>query len=613
MLFNRSAATRALGAAAVLLVPLGLLSSAPAGAELPVGGSTVRVTAGIGGAPLVGELDTEQAVVSSNGRFVAFTSEATNLVAGDTNGAADVFLTDRLHGTTALVSVTSDEEQGDGLSENPSISDDGRYIAFESQATDLVAGDSNGQPDVFLRDRVDGTTERISVDSDEVGTSEGSSDPDITGNGFHVAFATNGALDPADGNARQDIYVRNHLADITTLASRTSTGALSDGSSLRPAIDARGTLVAFESAATDMVPGDTNGETDIFVADLLADTVVRASVGPNGGQLDVDAREPDISGAADVVVYESERPDGSTGVRLRDLDDPGSVPLSPSETDAYAPSIDLTGTRVAYALDAGRTCNGNTPVLYDVDTGLSSTPFGAPATGLCFGGTPAISPDGRYLATTTSTVLTPGSPGDTAAENDVYLRVMADAVFPDVAPSNLFFEPVSWMADEEITTGSDDGTFAPTQVITRQSLAAFLYRYIGDEPRATPRATPTFTDVPEDHPFFEEIEWAVDRGFVEGFDDGTFRPTNPVSRQILAAFLFRLEDTNRAVTARSDTFTDVPDDHRFHDEIGWTAEQGIVQGYDDGTFRPTDPVSRQAAAAFLFRFEWTTFRGPIPV
>ena len=149
-------------------------------------------------------------------------------------------------------------------------------------------------------------------------------------------------------------------------------------------------------------------------------------------------------------------------------------------------------------------------------------------------------------------------------------------------------------------------------MITRQSMAAFLYRYLGDGPRAAPRATPTFTDVPEDHPFFEEIEWAAEQGYVEGFDDGTFRPTTPVSRQILTAFLYRLVDPDRTAS-RSDTFIDVPEDHRFHDEIGWAAEQGIVQGYDDGTFRPTEPVSRQAAAAFLLRFDWSGQRGPVAV
>jgi hypothetical protein len=610
MLFNRSAATRGLCAVAVLLVPV--LAPTGAGATPPAGGSTVRVTTGLGGAPLDGAFDTQDAVVSPDGRFVAFTSAASNLVAGDSNGSEDVFLTDRLFGTTTLISVSSTGSQANDDAEAPSISTDGRFVAFASHATNLVDDDDNANGDVFVRDTVAGTTERVSVDSTGDDTGESSDDPDISANGLIVVFATNGALDPDDDNARQDVYLHNRMSDTTTLVSRTSTGDLSDGSSVRPSVNARGTHVAFESAATDMVPGDTNEVSDVFVTTVASGSVVRASVGQGGNQLDHEARTPDLAHAANVVVYESQNPSGDTGIRRRDLANVGSTPVTPAGVEGFGPSVDASGRRVAYRRSDTRICGGSTPQLYDLDTGTTITPFGGTPTELCTGGAVTISGDGRYLATTTSTVLAPGSPGDTSNEDDVYVRVLADTLFPDVPPANLFFEPVSWMVDAGITTGYPDGTFGPTQVITRQSLAAFLYRYL-DVPRASTRATPTFSDVPEDHPFFEEIEWAVQQGFVEGYDDGTFRPTRPVSRQILTAFLHRLTNEVPRAGARDHQFSDVPADHRFHDEIGWAVEHGIVQGFDDGSFRPTDPVSRQAAAAFLFRYDWVGRRDLTPV
>ncbi len=111
--------------------------------------------------------DSVGAAVSADGRFIAFSSEATDLVAGDGNGMSDVFVRDRALGTTERVSVDSAEDEGNSVSDQPAISGDGRFVSFYSLSNDLVASDTNGGGDVFVRDRLDGTTERVSVDSSE--------------------------------------------------------------------------------------------------------------------------------------------------------------------------------------------------------------------------------------------------------------------------------------------------------------------------------------------------------------------------------------------------------------------------------------------------------------
>ena len=126
--------------------------------------------------------------ISADGRFVAFSSDATNLVPGDTNGTADVFVRDRQTGTTRRVSVGSGGAQGNGLSVDPAISADGRFVAFASDATNLVPGDTNGADDVFVRDRQTGTTRRVSVGSGGAQGDRVSFDPAISADGRFVAF-----------------------------------------------------------------------------------------------------------------------------------------------------------------------------------------------------------------------------------------------------------------------------------------------------------------------------------------------------------------------------------------------------------------------------------------
>lgn len=177
--------------------------------------------------------------------------------------------------------------------------------------------------------------------------------------------------------------------------------------------------------------------------------------------------------------------------------------------------------------------------------------------------------------------------------------------FSDVPMTHPFAPHVLWLANSGITGGYEDGTFKPSAPVSRMAMAAFLFRLLGPE-EATPPTTPTFSDVPVSHPFYEEIEWLVDLGVTTGYEDGTFRPSSPVSRQATAAFLYRLSgDDDHSPDAQE--FSDVPPSHPFYTEIDWLVDAGVTTGYSDGTFRPSAVVTRQAMAAFLVRVQ-DTFR-----
>jgi hypothetical protein len=174
----------------------------------------------------------------------------------------------------------------------------------------------------------------------------------------------------------------------------------------------------------------------------------------------------------------------------------------------------------------------------------------------------------------------------------------AGTVFYDVAPGSPFEASIAWLADTGVTEGYGDGTFGATDVVTRQASAAWFHRLAGSP--GGPFPDPGFVDVPPDHPFATSIRWMVTTGRSFGFSDGTYRPVECVTRQALAAFLHR-EAGAPSGPFPDPGFVDVPPDHLFASEIAWLAASGITTGYHDGAFRPDECVTRQTAAAFLFR------------
>lgn len=241
-------------------------------------GRTTRVNVSSRERQARGETITVTPALSAGARFVAFDSTAANLVRGDTNRAVDVFLRDRRTGKTKRVSVTSTERQANGDSFNPALAAGGRFVSFNSLATNLVRrGDTNRLMDVFVRDRGGATTTRVSVDSagrqsdgrrdpDDPATYGDSGDADISANGRFVTFystALNLAAD--DGNAAPDIFVHDRLTRVTTRASVAADGSEAAGWSVTPEISADGRVVTFLSDAENLVSEDANGAADIFV------------------------------------------------------------------------------------------------------------------------------------------------------------------------------------------------------------------------------------------------------------------------------------------------------------------------------------------------------------
>jgi flagellin-like hook-associated protein FlgL len=198
---------------------------------------------------------------------VVFSSIASNLVAGDTNGQLDVFVHDRQTGTTTRVSVDSSGNEANGDNWNGSISGDGRYVVIESSATNLATGDTNGVDDIFVHDRQTGTTTRVSVDSSGLEANAGSDSSSVSGDGRYVAFrstATN--LVAGDTNGVDDVFVHDRQTGQTTRISVDNSGAEGNGTSgFGTDISADGQYVAFRSTASNLVAGDTNGVDDVFV------------------------------------------------------------------------------------------------------------------------------------------------------------------------------------------------------------------------------------------------------------------------------------------------------------------------------------------------------------
>ncbi|MEP6488698.1 calcium-binding protein [Microcoleus vaginatus GB2-A3] len=329
--------------------------------------------------------------ISADGRFVAFQSDATNLVPGDTNNSGDIFVRDLLTNTTTRVSVGSAGNQGNSLSRRSSISGDGRFVAFASDATNLVPGDTNNSTDIFVRDLSTNTTTLVSASSSGDRGNNDSELPSISANGRFVAFrsfATN--LVPGDTNNERDIFVRDLLTNTITLVSVSSNGDRANDSSSRCSISADGRFVAFSSDATNLVPGDTNNTTDIFVRDLSTNTTTRVSISSTGNQGNEDFYTPFISADGRFVTFSSEASNlvpgdtnDSEDIFVRDLSTNTTTRVSVSSTgnqgnsDSEFPSISANGQKVAFSSFAANLVPGDTnngPDLFIADTG--NTPGG---------------------------------------------------------------------------------------------------------------------------------------------------------------------------------------------------------------------------------------------
>jgi Tol biopolymer transport system component len=226
----------------------------------------------------------------------------------DTNGVHDIFEYDREQNYTIRVSVDSNGMQANDLSYRPRISGDGRYVTFESNASNLALGvDNSRAQDVFVHDRLFGSTHLVSANIDGIGGNSSSRYAAISADGRYIVFNSYASnLVPGDTNNRSDMFVSDRLTNtITRIDVLPNGGQLAEGTTpdVYPSISADGRYVAFESGDDTMVPGDLNHEWDVFVRDRVAGTTTLASVATDGTQGDRGASSPAISGDGRHVAF----------------------------------------------------------------------------------------------------------------------------------------------------------------------------------------------------------------------------------------------------------------------------------------------------------------------
>jgi uncharacterized repeat protein (TIGR01451 family) len=278
-----------------------------------VSGTTTLVSVGAGGVPANGASD--QPSISGDGRYVAFRSAASNLVASDTNGHYDVFVRDLVAGTTSLVSQSTGGTQGDNDSAQPFVSATGRYIVFQSLADNLISADQLGKQDIFLRDTQLGTTERVSLSMSNGSPAGPSAFPSVSADGRWVAFQSGGFNITGDcSTGTTQIYVRDRQSGTNyCLTDGVNIHAYGNGASTHPQISSDGSTVVWTSVATNLVSGDTNGNGDVFERAATGGPITLVSKGPGSTQSDGVSDWPSVDAVGRMVAFDSTATDLVSG------------------------------------------------------------------------------------------------------------------------------------------------------------------------------------------------------------------------------------------------------------------------------------------------------------
>lgn len=329
---------------------------------------------------------------SSDENLLVFASDAANLVTGDTNASTDIFIANLTTGAIARVSVTSTGAQADGPSFFPSISADGRYVAFQSYATNLVANDTNGTADIFVKDLQTGTVTLISSSATGTLGNNFSSLPAISSNGQFVvysSFATN--LSPDDTDATVDVYRKNVQTGAIDVVSRSAAGVKADQASSNPAISADGRYVAFATSATNLLPAsaDNNGKIDVYRKDMSSNAIALVSSSSSGTIGSADSASPSISSDGNIIAFLSAATNLVTGdantktdVFTKNMTTAATTRISVANdgseltADSNNPSMSSDGTKITFVTAATTVVTGDTNALADVfvrDTGANTT------------------------------------------------------------------------------------------------------------------------------------------------------------------------------------------------------------------------------------------------
>jgi Concanavalin A-like lectin/glucanases superfamily/PA14 domain/FG-GAP-like repeat/RTX calcium-binding nonapeptide repeat (4 copies)/WD40-like Beta Propeller Repeat len=288
-------------------------------------------------------------IISANGRYIAFRSAATNLVAGDTNNVEDIFVHDRLTSTTKRVNVSNTNIQANGSSYYYSISGDGRYIVFQSNASNLVTGDNNDSSDVFVYDQNTSTTKRISIGNNNSDSNGASFDPSISDDGRYIVFISGAAnLAAGDNNYLDDVFIYDQVAQTTSII--TNNGVQPNGFSYAPKISADGRYITFASWANNLVPDDNNLNIDVFVYDRVTQTIKRVDVSNSNTQSNAVSEPATISGNGKYVAFIS----AATNLVSDDNNNTYDIFIRD-----IAPDVGITVTSLGKLVtsEAGRTAN----------------------------------------------------------------------------------------------------------------------------------------------------------------------------------------------------------------------------------------------------------------
>ena len=400
---------------------------------------TIRVSVNSTG--IEGNGDSDSCSISEDGMLIAYASLAKNLVMNDTNTKSDIFLHNRYTGSTSRLSVSSSGIQGNGGSYYPSISNDGKYVAFYSAATNLVPGDTNGDNDIFVRDVQNGTTIRVSVSSDGTQGNRDSDDPSISGDGRYIAFTSGSTnLVVGDTNGFSDVFVFDRMTGTCSRVSLTSNGNEGNRYSGHPSISEDGRYVAFDSQANELGGfDDTDTNFHIYIRDRKTGKTVCADLSVGGERS--SARNPSISADGDVAfqvrqTYHFENSGAPYGVEEIYLYDNKYGRLKSMITNGYYPdhghigsknpSISSDGRYVVFSTDIPRYGAGDQGdiVLYDVYYPSSSYNICSVSSGGILGNLgsrePSISSNGRSVAfeSSSSNLVS----GDNNSDPDIFVH-----------------------------------------------------------------------------------------------------------------------------------------------------------------------------------------------
>ncbi len=456
--------------------------------------------------------------INTDGQIIVFASEATNLVDGDINGVQDIFLHDWLTGTTERVSLNGQGQEADGASDWPEISADGLSVVFTSTATNLVDGDTNGVEDVFVVDLQSGAVELVSHSATGDQANEPSSQPVISGDGRFVVFVSAAAnLVSGAATGLDEIYLYDRAVGSLEWVSAPLSGSVNDEVSGEPAISADGNWVAFSSASSQLVPGDTLGRRDIFLWNRASTAIERVSVTQIGDEAEGSSYAPALNADGRFIVFWS-----------------------------HAPNLDLGDTNYMGDIFLRDRLNGTLQRVNLSTTGEQA--LGGPSN------EPAISADGRFIVF--RSYATNLVPNDTNISPDIFVRDLQGTTTRASVDSNAGESNGSNYSPAISADGAAIAFYSEADNLVMEPLEDLngtgdVFAH-GEPPIAEPTETPTTvpTDTPTAVPSETVTPVPTDTPTAEPTDTPTAEPTDTPTA----------EPTDTPTTEPTDTPTAEPTD-----------------------------------------------------